>query len=191
MEQFKDKPAPPCPHCGEDEAELIALRGMVTKAHDVGFEEGRKVERRELARKVKVLKNGEEHQRLADAASELIEAMDPNAWGDMPEILCSLAKQVRESKNHMNRWTVLSKRGGIIIDWPEHDKRRADEWMARNKKHIDGDTSYMAGAKLVLMDVPTEAETLNARIKELENKLKKARKRIREIEARLRERDGR
>jgi hypothetical protein len=53
----------------------------------------------ELLARVEVLEKREEHQRLADAASELIEAMDPNAWGDMPEILCRMAKQVRESKN--------------------------------------------------------------------------------------------
>jgi predicted RNase H-like nuclease (RuvC/YqgF family) len=87
----------------------------------------------------------------------------------------------------MNRWTVLSKRGGVIIDWPEYDKRRAVEWMDEHKEMIGCDSSFMAGAKLVLMDIPTEAETLNARIKELENKLEKARKRVRELEARLRE----
>lgn len=87
----------------------------------------------------------------------------------------------------MDRWVVLSSRGGIVIDWPCYDKRQADDWMARHKKYIDGDTSFMAGAKLVLMDIPTEAEVLRARIKELENKFGEARKRVRELEARLRE----
>lgn len=45
-----------------------------------------------------IIAEGVEHKRLADAADELIEAMDPKAWGDMPNTLRRLAKQVREGK---------------------------------------------------------------------------------------------
>lgn len=44
MEQFKDNPAPPCPHCGEDQKELTKFREdnkrMLKESYYSGFLDG-------------------------------------------------------------------------------------------------------------------------------------------------------